>query len=389
MAKIFISHTHEDRDAAHQITTALAKAGLEPWLDVQELRSGDELLRTIAKVLAEAEYFAIVLTRRAQTKPWVLTEMRMALTSEIENGHPKVLVLRLDDCEVPIELRHKVYLDFRGRFDAALTELADHVQGVVQAVPTPKQTILAEMIKNADVEVWARLSAGAGSQEEWKQTEAADVIRDLRSDELEAAVSIASGWSGGEYKIWESDLIDTIRRASDTSDAGARRIMKRLAACGFLDEAEDLDYSRQSESAWCDGSLLWILRRVARRSGLFPALPPPLPERLSSLLAYEKPVSITGRGWYAVRYAEPVLTALDASEAVVVAVARHADPARTWVFRSLDDRAPLKAERYFTRTDLTPANPFAALAEERDLELVGFDLATFDDLGLLRGSKQC
>ena len=158
MAKIFVSHAHEDQDAAHQITTALAKAGLDPWLDVQELRSGDELLRTIAKVLAEAEYFAIVLTQRTLTKPWVLTEMRMTLTREIEHGHPKVLVLRLDDCEVPLELRHKVYLDFRGRFDAALTELAEHVKSVARAAPTPKQTILAEMIKNADAELWARLS---------------------------------------------------------------------------------------------------------------------------------------------------------------------------------------------------------------------------------------
>jgi hypothetical protein len=383
MAKIFVSHAHEDRDAAHQITSALTKAALDPWLDVQELRSGDELLRTIAKVLAEAEYFAVVLSRIALTKPWVLTEMRMALTSEIENGHPKVLVLRLDNCEVPIELRHKVYLDFRGRFDTALTELADHARGVSRAVPTPKQTILAEMIVNAGAELWARLCAG-GSRDEWKQNEAADVIRDLRSDELEAAVSIGTRWSG-QQKAWESELVDTIRRATDTSDAGARRIMKRLAAGGFLDEAEDLDYSKQSERAWCDGSILWILRRAARRSGLFPALPPPLPERLSSLLAYEKPVNITSGEWYAVRFDKPVVTALDASATAVVAVARHADPTRTWAFRSPDDRAPLKADRYFTPTDLTPANPFASLTDGRDVESVSFDLATFDDLGLLRG----
>lgn len=385
MAKVFISHAHEDRDAAHQITTALATAGLDPWLDVQELRSGDELLKTIATVLAEAEYFAIVLSRTALTKPWVLAETRMALTAEIEKMHPKVVVLRLDDCEVPIELGHKVYLNFRGRFDDALKELADHVSGIARAVPAPKQTILAEMIANADVELWARLSAGAGGRDEWKQSEAADVIRDLRSDELEAAVSVGSAWSGQQYKLWDSDLLKRIRRASNTSDAGARRIIKRLAAAGFLDEADDLDYSKQSESAWCDGSILWILRRAARRSGLFPSLPPPLPERLSSLLAYEKPVNITGTGWYAVRFAAPVATALDPSSTALVAVARHADPGRTWVFRSPDDRVPLRAERYFALTDLTPANPFASLAEDRDLELVGFDLASFDDLGLLQG----
>ena len=241
------------------------------------------------------------------------------------------------------------------------------------------------MIAHADAELWARLSAGAGGRDEWKQSEAAAAIRDLRSDELEAAVSIASRWSGQQYKEWDSDLVATIRRASDTSDAGARRIIKKLDAAGFLAEADDLDYRKQSEGAWCDGSILWILRCAARRSGLFPSLPPPLPERLSSLLAYEKPMMMVSQGWYAIRLAVPVATALDASGTAVVAVARYADPGRTWVFRSPGDRAPLRAERYFTPTDLTPANPFASLSEGRDQESVGFDLATFDDLGLLKG----
>ncbi|MGH6904543.1 MAG: toll/interleukin-1 receptor domain-containing protein [Geminicoccaceae bacterium] len=180
MARIFVSYAHEDKEAAHQIAAALTDAGLEPWLDVQELRGGAELLRTIAEVLAEAAYFAIALTRRALTKPWVLAEMRMALTREIEQGRPKVVVLLLDDCEVPTELRHKIYLDFRGRFDAAVTELADHLRGVAGAAPTPKQTILAEMIRDADAELWARLGAGTGAAH-WSQSEAADVIRELRS----------------------------------------------------------------------------------------------------------------------------------------------------------------------------------------------------------------
>jgi hypothetical protein len=384
MAKIFVSHAHEDKDAAHQITAALAAAGLEPWLDVQELRSGDELLRTIAKVLAEAAYFAVILTRTALTKPWVLTEMRMALSSEIEHGLPRVVVLRLDDCEMPIELRYKVYLDFRGRFDAALTELADHVKGVARAVPTPKQTILAEMIERADAELWARLCAGAGSRDGWKQSEAANVIRDLRSDELESAVSIGAKWSGQVDKMWESDLVHIIHHATDSSEASARRIMRRLAANGFLDEADDLDYDKQSERAWCDGSILWILRRAARRSGLFPALPPPLPERLSSLLAQETPVEIIGHKWYAVRFAKPILTVLNAGESAVVAVGRIEDPARTWAFRSPGDRDPLRAERYFALTELTP-DPFASLLEKREREVVRFGLTIFDDLGLLRG----
>jgi hypothetical protein len=48
-----VSHAHENRDAAHHITVALAKAGLDPWLDAQELRPGNELLKMIVTALAE------------------------------------------------------------------------------------------------------------------------------------------------------------------------------------------------------------------------------------------------------------------------------------------------------------------------------------------------
>ena len=385
MGKIFVSHAHEDRDAANQITIALTKAGLDPWLDAQDLRVGDELLKTIATVLAEAQYFAIVLSRAALTKSWVLAEMRMALTAEIEKGRPKVVVLRVDECEVPIEIRHKVYLDFRGRFDDALKELAGHVSGIAQAIPTPKQTLLAEMIAKADAELWERLTAGRAGRDEWTQSETANVIRDLRSDELEAAVSIASKWSGQREKMWASELSKTICRASDTSQAGARRIINRLAAAGFLVEADDLDYRKQPECAWYDGSILWILKRASRRSGLFPSLPPPMPERLSSLLTYAKPMTIISRGWYAVRFATPIATALDSGGTAVVAVSRRVDSGRTWVFRSADDCAPLQAESYLVPTELTPASPFASNPEGSEQQLVGYDLATFDDLRLLQG----
>jgi hypothetical protein len=176
-ASIFLSHAHEDNDVAHQLTVALAREGVAPWLDAQELYAGEELLANIAQALAEVDYFALLLTRAALTKRWVLAETRMALTREIEVGRPKVLVLLLEDCEIPVELRHKLFLDFRGRFNSAVAELAAQVRGADLSIPMPKQAVLAEMIANADAELWARLQAGLGSEEKWEQDEAANVDR--------------------------------------------------------------------------------------------------------------------------------------------------------------------------------------------------------------------
>jgi hypothetical protein len=273
-------------------------------------------------------------------------------------------------------------LDFRGRFDAALTELAEHVQGVARAAPTPKQLVLAQMIETTDDELWAWLCPYSSPDDNWSRREFSDAIRNLRSDELEAAVAI--GWSArAGYKMYESDLLGTIRRATGARDASARRMIRTLADDGFLEEAE-ADY-RGRELAWYDKKILWNLRRVAQRSGLFSAIPPPFPERLSGLLAYERPGLFVGRGWRAIRFHEPLLTVLDASEPVTVVVVRCDEPARTWAFRSPDDRIPLRAARSIMETELTAVHPLAWRGHPRfiyDLPLP-FDLAKFDDLGLL------
>jgi hypothetical protein len=374
--RVFISHAHEDDAAAHQIAAALSRAGLDPWLDVQQLQPGHQLLERLAAALNEVDYYAVVLTRAALASPWVLTELRIALTSEIERNRPRVIVLLLDEVDVPIEVRHKVHLDFRGRFDAALDSLADHINGVTAVVPTPKQAIVADMVGAADTELWARLSAGRGSAEEWSQQDAADVIRRLRSVELEAAVSIASVWS--DDKLWDDDLLRILVRAANCSPVLARSLRDTLVDRGFIVAANDLDYGRNRDRAWFDGSLLWILRRAARRSGLFPALGLPLPERLSSFLAYQSPLQISGKGWYAVRFANATATSLEPDALAIAVVARHEEPARTWAFRSHQKTKPLKVERYAGPAEIDSDPPIG-----RESARFGFGLSAFDDLCLL------
>jgi hypothetical protein len=89
MIRIFSSHASEDRAAAHQIADGLKRAGIGPWVDIQQIHAGDELLESIAAVLAQVDVHALVHTPRALTKPWVLAEMRMARTRESEQGRPR------------------------------------------------------------------------------------------------------------------------------------------------------------------------------------------------------------------------------------------------------------------------------------------------------------
>lgn len=47
---------------------------------------------------------------KALTKEWVRTEMVMALTHEIEHHKPRVVIVRVDDCQIPLEAAHKGWL---------------------------------------------------------------------------------------------------------------------------------------------------------------------------------------------------------------------------------------------------------------------------------------
>jgi hypothetical protein len=372
--KVFISYASEDSDAALQIRDSIAASGFTVWLDIDGIAPGADLLEKIGNALGDVDYVVALLSRKSIFKSWVRTETRLALVHEIERGRPTVIACRLDDCEVPLELSHKRYLDFSGRVEAALDELVRALQGAPLDVAVPKQTVIAGMIRNGVAELWARLSWFPNS--EWTQADAAEVVRGLRSNELEAAVAIGSRWSG--QKMWEGQLVHTARRATGSGEAAARQLVKGLENAGFLREADDLDYRQQPEKAYYDTELLQILRHAARRSALFPELPAPIPERLGDLLAFGTPITIFSKGWYAIRYLRPVLADLDSYTGIVAVVVRTEPEPTTWGFRLPDDDAPLRVLRSHLLGDLPRAG------DDSESAHVGFELAVFDDLGLLK-----
>lgn len=387
MKNIFLSHASQDKDTVRQIASALSESGLNVWFDEGDLHFGDVLFDKIASAIVEdVDVFCVVLTATSITKPWVREEISMALASELADGHPRVVGLLLQNCEVPVTLRHKLYVDFRGRFNAAIEELRDQIIELESKPAITKQAVIATMIRSSDDELWKRLTSGSTNEDRWSRSEFADLVQMLTTPQLEGVVAVGSQWTGQEYKWWESDLLHVLKKAADTSAPSAKRLLKSLVVQGFLEPAEDLDYRSRQEAAWCDTSALWLMRRAARRSGLFPALPAPMPERLSEVLAYDRAVEIISEGWYAIRFSEPVKTDLSTSTLAMAAVVR-ADPPTSWIFRSADDRQPLSVEKQYGITALTPDDPYASLqgSEKDRTHLVGFALTAFDDLGILTG----
>jgi hypothetical protein len=238
---------------------------------------------------------------------------------------------------------------------------------------------------NVDSSLW---DSWWGSSERqggaWRQSEAADLVRELRDHELEAAVAIGDVYHHSKPKLTQFDALSESSLFSmilGTGRVGAPRAHR------LPDKLVDLYLLEAAGRGYRACTLLHTVYRSARQSGLFSNIAPPIPGRLSTFLAYDRPIRLFGSGWGAIRYSQPVRTPLDPTQDMISAVHRS-DPPRTWTFRFPDDRNPLTvAEQLDFRGELTPEDPWAWT---RDVEwaywdpLEQFELPIFDDLGLLQ-----
>jgi hypothetical protein len=97
--------------------------GFDVWWDKWEMKVGDSLHHKISEGITDASYFAIAISHASVTSPWVERELNAAMVLELEKRKVVVLPLLLEDAEVPILLRDKVYADFRSDYDAGLRQV--------------------------------------------------------------------------------------------------------------------------------------------------------------------------------------------------------------------------------------------------------------------------
>jgi TIR domain len=121
-ARIFVSHSSKDKPFVGKLVEALKKHLLDIWVDEHEIKVGDSLVGKISEALKDADYLVIVLSQASVSSRWVEQELNAALTNQI-SGKGVVLPVLLEDCELPMLLRDRLYADFRADFDVGLQAL--------------------------------------------------------------------------------------------------------------------------------------------------------------------------------------------------------------------------------------------------------------------------
>jgi DNA-binding MarR family transcriptional regulator len=133
--KVFISHSHADREFAERFARALLSKGQDVWLDKWEIGPGDSIIKKIFEEgLSEAAAFVIVLSNASVQSKWVREELSVATVRRIEDL-TRVIPILLEEVEIPTSLRTLHWVDMRTDFDDGIRSILNVLAGVSEKPP--------------------------------------------------------------------------------------------------------------------------------------------------------------------------------------------------------------------------------------------------------------
>ena len=126
--KVFLSHSHNDKDAIEAIGSALHKKGLDVWIDSWRMTAGDSLIDKIGEGIESSDRLLVFLSPHSVDSNWVRKEVATGLVMELAEekglGTKFVIPALLVPCKVPVMLRDKLYANFTNKaFETACEEL--------------------------------------------------------------------------------------------------------------------------------------------------------------------------------------------------------------------------------------------------------------------------
>jgi hypothetical protein len=142
--KVFLCHSSGDKEAVRRLYRTLRRAGIDPWLDEEDLVGGQDWGLEIPRALRNSAAVIVCLSTEAITKTgYVHKEVKVAL--EIADQQPEgqifIIPVRLDDCSMPERLMKWQRVDlFKPDGETSLLR-ALNKRGLVQCENIPESKL--------------------------------------------------------------------------------------------------------------------------------------------------------------------------------------------------------------------------------------------------------
>ena len=127
---VFISYSHQDKDFVDKLAANLVLHKARVWIDRWELNVGDSLIEKIQEAIQESDALIVIISSSSMKSEWCKKELSAGFLRELEEKRVVVLPLLLENCEMPIFLREKMYADFRSDFDKGLNTILEAIANV-------------------------------------------------------------------------------------------------------------------------------------------------------------------------------------------------------------------------------------------------------------------
>jgi len=138
MGEIFISHSSKDNDFTRDLADALIEAGLDIWVDFEDIQSGEEWLHAIQDNLDAAKTVVIVMSDNAQKSKWVEREALRAMDQK-----KPLHVALIEDMPLPLHLVDLQYIDFTQEFAAPAKRLKAALRRTLKKSSPSRKKILS------------------------------------------------------------------------------------------------------------------------------------------------------------------------------------------------------------------------------------------------------
>lgn len=146
MATIFLSHSSKDKPFVRRLASVLKQQGIQVWMDEDELSIGDSLPDKLSTALMQTDYIGVILSPNSVSSEWVNKEIKAAIMDEMQKKRTRILPILYKDCEIPIFLQEKIFIDFRNSdtdqviFDERITDLAGVLLGKAREAHNDQDT---------------------------------------------------------------------------------------------------------------------------------------------------------------------------------------------------------------------------------------------------------
>ena len=122
----FVSHSSKDRAFVQDLAGFFSTAGLDIWVDVEDIADGTTWAKAIQQGVEECQTMIVVWSANARTSEWVEREVLLALRL-----NKPVFIAQIDDTPLPIYLINRQATDFRQRHAQATQRLIRAVQKAI------------------------------------------------------------------------------------------------------------------------------------------------------------------------------------------------------------------------------------------------------------------